>query len=202
MIIITPQILKAIAPANRKPKLLAEIAKWMNHWASDYGVDTAQEWRHFIAQTAHESGSFNTLKEAGSIKYLSKYEGRKDLGNTQPGDGVKFAGAGLIMTTGRANYYALGVKRHNPQKFIKNPELLQQPEWGVWAAFEFWGSRKLNDIANMPDTAVLPVKRVEKGVLREYRFSPIEYITYRVNGWQNGIADRKAFYARACKYIQ
>ena len=34
----------------------------------------------------------------------SNYEGRTDLGNTQPGDGIKFAGTGWLQVTGRANH--------------------------------------------------------------------------------------------------
>lgn len=195
MIIITSEILKSIAPGNKKPALLLELASWMTHWGPKFGVDTPAEWHHFLAQTAHESASFNTLVEYGKDSYFKQYDGRRDLGNTQEGDGLKFKGRGLIQTTGRANYYALGVKLGMAQKFIRNPELLEVPAWGVWAAFVFWDSRQLNDAAVLKDTAFINTKK--HGPL-----PPIKYITYRVNGGFRGLPDRINFYNRAKKAIK
>lgn len=49
------------------------------------------------------------------------YEGRKDLGNTQKGDGVRYKGKGYIQITGRANYAVFGQKIG--LDLINNPDL-------------------------------------------------------------------------------
>jgi putative chitinase len=188
--IITVDILKQIAPGGKKTKfkLFPQLVEHMNGWFPDFGIDTPSELRHIIAQLAHESDSFNTLEEYASGR---AYEGRIDLGNAVKGDGVRYKGRGPIQTSGRSNYKRLGEKKGMPNLYISNPELLATPNHGVWAACVFWDDRDLNTIANLPDTHKIWVKKKNKNM------SPIEYITYRVNGGQNGIVSRKEFYERA-----
>ena len=58
---------------------------------------------YFLGQCGHESAG---LRYPLEIHDGSNYEGRDDLGNSQPGDGVKFAGTGYIQVTGRYNHQA------------------------------------------------------------------------------------------------
>lgn len=199
MITITPEILKAIAPHNRKLKLLVELAHWMNEWWPQFEIDTKGEICHYLAQYAHETDSFNSLREYASGK---AYEGRQDLGNTSKGDGVKYKGRGGFMTTGKSNYLRLeDIATHyfgQEILFTHEPELLESPFYAVWSACLYWKDKGFNDIANMPDNKIIKTKI--KGVLKP--LSPVEYITYRINGGFNHINERIRFYERAKKVIK
>lgn len=65
------------------------------------GINTPLRLAHFFAQLAHESMNFTRLREVGPDSYFQKYEGRKNLSNTQKGDGLRFKGCGFIQITGR-----------------------------------------------------------------------------------------------------
>jgi putative chitinase len=176
--------------AGSRSSLLPELARWINAVCPNYGIDTPQEYAHFLAQACHETDHFRTLREYASGL---AYEGRKDLGNFRAGDGSRFKGRGIFQTTGRANYLHLGVRRGRQDLFVKTPELLEKPEYAVWSACEFWQSRNLNDIANFDDADRL--KKKYRGKVIEV--SPVEYISMAINGGRNGLAKRKAFYLRA-----
>ena len=185
---VTPEHLAAIA--GRTTALMPALADWMNTLCPSYEIDTAREYGHFLAQACHETDHFKTLREYASG---SAYEGRADLGNTQAGDGIRFRGRGIFQTTGRANYLQLGIKKGRRDLFINTPELLEQPEYAVWSACEFWKTRGLNDVANHADTDVL--KKKYRGTIIDV--SPVEYISLTINGGYHGMEERKKYYALA-----
>lgn len=123
----------------------------------------------FLAQVMHESGGLRYVREIwGPTKAQRGYEGRKDLGNTQPGDGKRFMGRDVIQVTGRANYRELS-KWAGPD-FEAKPELLESPEWlGIGAIWYFL---------------------TRKGLIDYARAGNIEMVTRRVNGGLNGYQDR------------
>lgn len=182
--------LAAIAGIKTATPLMTDLATWMNKLCPSYAIDAKQEFAHFLAQACCETDHFKTLQEYASGK---EYEGRKDLGNTQPGDGVKFKGRGIFQTTGRSNYLQLGVIKGEQNLFINTPTLLEQPEYAVWSACEYWKTRGLIDPANHADSDKL--KKKYKGTVIDV--SPVEFISLTINGGYNGIEDRKKFYALA-----
>ncbi len=190
--LITAEHLAAIA--GRTTPLMLALAEWLNATCPRYEIDTPQEYGHFLAQACHETDRFKTLREYASGR---AYEGRADLGNTQPGDGVRFRGRGIFQTTGRANYLQLGIRKGRRDLFINSPELLEQPEHAVWSACEFWRTRGLNDVANHADSDVLK-KKYRRRIID---VSPVEYIGIAINGGYNGMDERKRYYAIARRVL-
>lgn len=149
-----------------------ELALAANVFFPEYGVmDSPLRLAHFMAQLVHESGSFKYMEEIASGK---AYEGRADLGNTQPGDGVRFKGRGPIQLTGRANYREYG--RALGIDFERHPEIVALPSVGLHVALEFWKRRGLNALADADDVVA---------------------ITRKINGGVNGLEDRKSHLVKA-----
>lgn len=167
---ISLQELKRIMPTLPDDKA-QQYLPYLNSAMNEAKITTPERRAAFLAQLAHESGQLKYMEEIASG---SAYEGRSDLGNTQPGDGTRYKGRGPIQLTGRANYAAaskaLGVD------LVNNPERAADPDVAFRIATWYWDSRNLNSFADRGD------------------FSSI---TYRINGGYNGAADRNQYWASA-----
>ena len=130
----------------------------------------------FLAQIGHESGQLRYRKELASGE---AYEGRKDLGNTKPGDGVRYKGRGLIQITGRNNYGLASLALGLP--LLEKPELLEEDLNACRSAGWFWYKSNLNALADM---------------------GKFETITRRINGGMNGYSDRYKLYQRAFEIVK
>ena len=141
------------------------------------GINTKLRKAAFIAQTAHESGGFYYREELASG---DAYEGRLDLGNTQPGDGRRYKGRGYIQLTGRANYAEAG--RDLGLDLLNFPELAAQPKNAARIAVWFWNKKGLNSLADQGPAA-------------------FDSITRRINGALRGKPQRDAIYQRALQIL-
>jgi len=172
---VSLQQLRSIMP-NLSQAKAEQYLPHLNRAMAEAGINTPMRKAAFLAQLAHESGEFRYMEEIASG---AAYEGRKDLGNTQPGDGVRFKGRGPIQLTGRSNYraagQALGIDLEN------NPKRAADPDVGFRTAAWFWNSRNLNTYA-------------DAGNFRE--------VTRRINGGYNGLASREAYYNRALNVLR
>ena len=176
MAITMQQLLQILPNAGQVAGIFVPV---LNAAMNRYQITGIKRVAAFIAQIGHESGQFLYVKEIwGPTKAQAKYEGRADLGNTAKGDGSKYRGRGLIQITGRANYIACGEALD--LDLIKQPELLEKPQHACMSAAWFWASRGLNTLADA---------------------GKFDTITRRINGGQNGAADRQALYARALKVL-
>ena len=176
MLITQQQLLQILPNAGPVAGVFVSV---LNAAMVHYQIIGPKRVAAFIAQIGHESGQLKYVKEIwGPTVAQAKYEGRKDLGNTVAGDGSKYRGRGLIQITGRANYMACG--EGLGLDLIKQPELLEKPKHACMSAAWFWATKGLSTLADA---------------------GQFDKITHRINGGQNGTADRQALYARALKVL-
>jgi putative chitinase len=162
---------------------------------------------HFLAQILHESGGLTLQTEnmnysaprlpvvwprrfkpggpldgaafANNPEKLANevYGGR--MGNTQPGDGFKYRGRGLMQLTGRASYAeATGIVRgFSPAApdFVAEPDLVFSAAWALPIAAAEFESKGCNPLADQDN---------------------LTQVTQRINGGQVGIAERRDWLLR------
>ena len=112
----------------------------------EFGITTPPRARMFLAQLAHESAGLTAFEERASG---AGYEGNTVLGNTQPGDGVRFKGRGPIQLTGRWNYTHYG--RLLGLDLARRPQLAAQPRHGFRLAAAYFEDRGCSRAADRGD---------------------------------------------------
>lgn len=164
------QLLNIFAHAGPR---LSEFVQPLNDAMGTFQINTPRRMAAFLAQCAHESVELLYLRELASGE---AYEGRPDLGNTQPGDGPRFKGGGPIQITGRYNYrlagQAIGVDLES------DPELIEIPENGCKASAWWWKQHGLNELADL---------------------NAFGTITHKINGGYTGLDQRLGYWLLALR---
>ena len=156
---------------ERQRAIVAALSGSFAQVLESYRIDTALRIAHFMAQIAHECAGFRTTEEFASG---AAYEGRADLGNTEPGDGRRYKGRGLLQLTGRFNYRDMGARLGIPLE--SEPERAAEPVLSLRIACEYWTRHDINALADRDD---------------------IVAVTRKVNGGLNGLEDRTRYLRRA-----
>lgn len=160
---------------------------WLPHIQAacdEFEISTPLRAAAFLAQIGCESARLEYVKEiwgptAQQLRYEPPSSLARTLGNTEPGDGKKFCGRGLIELTGRGNYLRTGTALK--LDLINHPELLEQPVNAARSAGLFWQEHGLNTLA-------------DAGL--------IVAISRRVNGGTNGLAVRLSLYSAAKRALK
>lgn len=161
---------------------------------ADLGADV--RLAHFVAQVGHECGGLRHLEE---IADGGAYEGRRDLGNTSPGDGKRYKGRGIIQLTGKRNYAAFDSWLGLAGLLVREPERVAQVlEYAVATAPFFWSTRGLNLLADA-DTGEMTT--ITLGDRRIDANRALVRITRAVNGGTNGLEDRQRRFIRALRIL-
>lgn len=179
-------LLKEIVGGKPNAANVNSVAVALTSYGAKFGLDKPHRLAHFIAQVAHESGAFKYDNEIwGPTAAQKGYEGRKDLGNTQRGDGKKFLGRGPIQLTGRANvtkfYEWCKAQGLNPPNFADRPDMINTDPWEGLSAIWFW------EVGN----------QTKKSLSRYADSNDPENLTRKINGGLNGYEDRLRYYTRA-----
>lgn len=166
----------------------------LNKYLTDprFEINTLARLSAFIANAAEETAGFTSLTEFTSGK---EYEGRADLGNIHPGDGIKYKGRGIFQVTGQKNYAYESHLLYGDARLVATPELLAQPDAAVLSACWYWKTRNMNSIADTDPAHIWHVAVNYKAA----EFTTFQWIVELINGGQNGYATRLRYYQNAMK---
>jgi putative chitinase len=201
---LTIDQLRHIAP--NAPKNADVFLPYLNQFCPQYSIDTVERICCFLGNLMEESGQLRYVREIwGPTTQQKKYErdfnavwpehdrnGRNwlatQLGNSEPGDGLRFRGHGLIETTGRANHLETSKALFGDDRLLQHPELLEVPEYAVKSACHFWKSRGCNELADQVSISGDPHQN-------------FKYTVKKVNGGLTHYTERLNYYLRAKEVI-
>lgn len=208
---ITFDIVKKVSKNLGNTLIMQGVVDTFNSYAGYFGIDRKEEVAQFLAQGCHESDHFKVTTEYASGK---AYEGRKDLGNTKVGDGVKTKGRGIFQTTGVFNYLRVGKRIAElpfltPQEkalfandaILKKPELLCEPKWATISAMIYWQDKGLDAYALPIGTNVNYKKFRKDGSSYTVIVSAEEAMCRKINGGLNGYKERQSNYRLALSLL-
>ena len=178
-------------PVNEKPisvplsKSAAANEQYLQAVLVNAGITSPIKLASWMAQCKVESAGFRALKEFASG---AEYEGRKDLGNTQSGDGIRYKGRGFIQLTGRDVYKKMTTYfKSSGINFENQPELVEQLEWAAKSVLFFFNVYKKPGFKNKTMTQTYADS--------DTFWDDCPSVSALVNGGTNGLAQRKQFYA-------
>ena len=146
----------------------------IDYYLSHY---TDLHWLAYVLATAyHETAkTMQPIDEHGTDKYFfemydmngKRPKVAKDLGNSFPGDGVRYHGQGYVQLTGRANYATMG--KLFGVDLVKNPTLAKLPSLAAKVLVEgmtrgMFTGRKLADYFIGAKEDALNARRIINGV--------------------------------------
>lgn len=204
---VTLELLRHMCPKT-KTSVLEGYVEPLNTVAQYYDMtQNPARLAGFLAQTAHESGGFNFIKENlnysadGLRKIFGKYFPNDDIakqyarqpekianrvyanrmgnGDEASGDGYRFCGRGLIQLTGRNNYTKLASDLGI--SIEETVAYLETPNGAVSSAGWFFDQNNLLQYCDNGDFVTL---------------------TKRINGGTIGLADRQHHFDEAMNYLR
>lgn len=185
----------------------AKYAEPLSNAMARYGIVSVEQRSAFLGQVFVETGSLRTIEEnlnysAGRLaqvwpsRFKSAsaaapyahnpqalaeyvYGGRRDLGNTQLGDGYRYRGRGFLQVTGRSNYAARGYANH--------PDDLADPVLGALASAAWWSDSGLVTTTT--------------GALSQRQYYRVSQSVNNPSGVPHGAVERWGFYQKAINTI-
>jgi len=193
---ITPQNIEKYLPwlVQILPKYEIDTPLRLSHYLAQIGHESNNLSAYRENMNYSEEGLISTFKsdfdinkdkvisssEKAKAKKLARkpkeiadfvYANQNGNGDEATGDGSKYIARGGIGVTGESNYLECSRFIFGDDRLLKNPELLELPQWSIMASVWFWTKHNLNSLADKDNCKA---------------------ITKIINGGYNGLEDRLA----------